>query len=291
MENEKIVLSDAHGLMVSFKGSSGFKLLNNELFRGGGQGGGASGARDVLMQGNHFHHSNTEDVSPGWSAGGSKSAKLGGFIFDNNEVDHNGGPGVWCDIDCSNVVISNNRLHDNEQQGIFFEISNGAKIFANRAWNNGWGFYSWCYGADILSSSSRNVKIYGNVVAWSPRGISALSQNRAEHSIVANIYIHDNVSMQSTGTLALIFCQDFNGTLYDPTSNNRGALNLFWFPDLEGQYGRFGWASKAMRSLSEFNATPGGGGSSRYMSNAEKDEALSAAGIPLESPVPKDGPL
>jgi hypothetical protein len=29
------VLSDAHGLMVSFKNGSGFKLLRNELFRGG----------------------------------------------------------------------------------------------------------------------------------------------------------------------------------------------------------------------------------------------------------------
>lgn len=283
------VLSDAHGLMVSFKGGSGLKLLNNELFRGGGHGGGASGARDVLIRGNHFHHNNTEDFSPEWSAGGSKSARLDGFIFDHNEVDYNGGPGVWCDIDCTKVVISHNRIHDNEQQGVFFEISDGAKIFGNRVWNNGWGFYGWCYGADILSSSSRNVEIYGNIVAWSPRGISALSQNREGHTVVDNIYIHDNIIVQNTGTMALVFCKDFAGTLYEPASNNRGALNLFWFPDPEGQYGRFGWADKAMRFLSEFNATPGGGGNSRYMSNVEKDEALSAAGIPLEPTRPGAG--
>ena len=113
---------------------------------------------------------NTEDFSPGWSAGGSKSAILNGYVSENNTVNHNGGPGVWCDIGCTNVVIRNNRLHDNEQQGIFFEISNGAKIFGNKAWNNGWGFHEWCYGADILASSSRNVEIYRNVVAWSPQG-------------------------------------------------------------------------------------------------------------------------
>jgi parallel beta-helix repeat protein len=278
------VLSDAHGLMVSFKSGSGFKLLNNALFRGGGQGGGASAARDVLIQGNHFHHNNTEDFSPKWSAGGSKNAQLDGFIFDNNEVDHNGGPGVWCDIDCINVVISNNRVHDNEQQGIFFEISNGAKIYANKAWNNGWGFYEWCYGADIVSSSSRNVEIFGNVVAWSPRGIAALSQNRLGHAVVDNIFIHTNVIVQNTRTLALLFCQDFNGTLFDPASNNRGALNLFWFPDPEGQYGRFGWANKAIRFLAEFNATPGGGGNSRYLTDEQKNLALVAAGIPPEPP-------
>jgi hypothetical protein len=70
--------------------------------------------------------------------------------------------------------------------------------------------------------------------------------------------------------MALLFCQDFSGTLYDPASNNRGALNLFWFPDPEGQYGRFGWANKAMGFLSAFNATPGGGGNSRYMSDGER---------------------
>jgi hypothetical protein len=276
-------LSDTHGNVVAQSGGRSLKFLNNDIFRGGQQGAGTSETYDVLWRGNKIHDNNTEDFDPGWSGGGEKSANLELSIYDGNEAYNNRGPGLWCDENCRNVEYKNNKSHHNEQEGIFFEISEGAKIHDNAVWENGWGrSNSWCYGAGILASSSRNVEIWNNTVGWNNNNISIISQRRGmswnPNDVVDGVSVHHNQVMGTrTGQGGLNWCQDWAGSMF--RSNNSGSNNAYWYPDADGSYNRFGWNNTGISRLVDFNATPGEEGG-RYLSAQEKDQALSGRGIP-----------
>jgi parallel beta-helix repeat protein len=96
---------------------------------------------------------------------GLKITRSEDLTVDQNEVDRNGGPGLWCDIDCTNAAFTNNRVHHNTRAGIMFEISHYGTITGNAAWENGWGKRSWVWGAGILVSTSDNTEVAHNVVA------------------------------------------------------------------------------------------------------------------------------
>ena len=51
----------------------------------------------------------------------------------------NDGPGLWCDIECRNVVYENNLVENNQHIGIFHEISFKAVIRNNVVRHNGSG--------------------------------------------------------------------------------------------------------------------------------------------------------
>jgi len=282
------VLSDAHGAVVNFQGTVGSELLNSDVSRGGQLGVhiGGSFTRDVTISGNRIHDNNTEGFQTGWEAGGLKAAVSTRLVMSGNDVYGNDGPGLWCDIDCHDVTFAGNRVHDNTRTGIFFEISDGALIRDNVVWENGWGSKAWGWGAGILVSSSANVEVSGNVVAWNADGISVLTQNRSDAPgpIVGN-YVHDNTIVlaptagDTSDKFLLGFLQDWSGVLFDPASNNRGASNRYWHAADEPS-GRFGWDGTLSR-LADFNATPGDEGGT-YLSLGERDAALSAAGVPLK---------
>jgi hypothetical protein len=275
------------GACISIGTGGGHRILDSELAYCEQQGYHLSSVTDTLVAGNKIHHNNPNGAyGPGWEAGGGKAARVNGLTFEANEVYANIGPGLWCDVDCRNVVYRNNRLHHNSRMGILFEISNGALIEGNVAWENGWQFTSWGYGAGIVAASSRNVEIRNNVVAWNADGISIISQNRTLDGVtqtVTGVYVHGNTIFlapqpsDSSMSHLLAWQQDWAGTLYDAASNNRGANNSYWHSYSEPSL-RFEW-TKTMGRLSDFNATPGGS-SGRYLSRAEMEAAMASAGAP-----------
>jgi hypothetical protein len=216
------------------------------------------------------------------------------FIVDGNETDHNDGTGLWCDIGCTSVTFSNNRVHHNYWHGILFEISNGASIHDNAAWENGWGFPAWGWGAGIVISSSANAEVYQNTVAWNWAGISVISQYRPTApglNPVGN-YVHDNTIVKKTvfgdfgatywNNLSLAWLADSSSigqALYAPSSNNRALNNRYYYDSAEALSVRFSWAVQYLK-LSDFNLTPGGAGSS-YMTSADMTQVLSAHNMPL----------
>jgi parallel beta-helix repeat protein len=280
------VLSDAHGANASLSTGTDLKLLRNDISRGGQLG--VHGDRaDALVQGNKIYNNNTEDFGWGWEAGGLKMAVMRSLTLDGNEVYDNKGPGLWCDIDCTNTVFSNNRVHHNTAPGIFFEISSGAKIFGNTVWENGYDDPTWGWGAGILSSSSQNVEIYDNVVAWNADGISVVSQGRGTWSTVQNVNVHDNDILMKNWTsvpsdhMALSWLQDHAGVMYNSTSNNRGSLNRYYYTPAEPTWCRFSW-NGCISTIASFNSTPGEEGG-RYLTESEKDQVLSSQGVPTTS--------
>lgn len=275
------VLSDTHGGVLSIGRSNTSKVLRNDIFRGGQLGIHGSGGTSNLIQANKIHHNNTEDFLVAWEGGGFKITHAYKMVVDGNEAYNNNGPGLWCDIDCKDVTYSNNRIHHNANSGIWFEISDGAKIYGNVAWENGWGYSTWGWGAGILIASSKNAEVYNNTTAWNADGIVVLSQNRGEtrwNQSTGN-NVHDNKVIQSNTGYALGWLQDWSGILFNGASQNRGTANAYWYNVGEGSGGRFAW-SRDFQRLAEFKQTVNDT-TSRYLTTQEKDQTLRDANLPM----------
>ncbi len=274
------VLLHAHGSVLWGGYGSGHRILRNEIGYGGAFGIIDTG-HGALVQGNDIHNNNTEAFNCGWGCGGLKTTQTG-VTIDNNEVHDNDGPGLWFDIHADNATITNNRIHHNRDMGILFEISSGGLIADNVAWKNGEPSSGWGWGGGIVLSTSANVEVTRNVVAWNADGITVLSQARddAPAAGVVGNYVHDNVIIHrdlDPSSYALGWLSDNTGPMYQPGANNRGENNVFWVGSGEGPF-RFDWDGSLTR-LNEFASTPGGQ-NSRYISADEKDQVLRARGVP-----------
>lgn len=269
---------DSGRICLALDGGSGHRVLDSELTGCGEEGYFMNGVSDTLFAGNHIHHNNTALAwDPADEAGGGKAMASQRVTFDRNEVDHNGGPGIWFDNGVVDAVATNNRVHDNDRAGIFFEISDGAEIANNAVWKNGFGYVAWGYGAGITISSSDRAIVHGNTVAWNARGISVISQARLLQPHTGNV-VHDNVVISQDADLVAGWYDDHGDTLFSPGSGNTGYGDRFWVGVAEPSVDRFAWGGP-IRALAAYNATPGEEGAT-YLSDAARDAALAAAGIP-----------
>ena len=282
------VARDSSTVCISLNGGSGHRVLNSEFMGCGKEGYFMNGVSDTLFSGNRVHDNNTAHAfEQGDEAGGGKAMASQRVTFNDNEVDHNGGPGIWFDNGVVDVSATNNRVHDNERAGIFFEISNGATISGNAVWNNGFGFVAWGYGAGITVSSSDRADIHDNTVAWNARGISVISQSRDLQPHNGNV-VHDNVVVGRDGGFVTGFYDDHGGSLFDSSNGNSGYGNRYWVEASEPSTNRFEWGG-AKSSLADYNATPGEEGAT-YLTAVERDTSLAAAGIPGIDGSPLPGP-
>jgi len=278
-------LSDSHGALISFQGVAGASLISSELDRGGQLGvhAGGDGTTDLTIEDTRIEHGNTEGFDPAWEAGGLKAALAINLRLIDNEVGDNDGPGLWCDIDCRDLVASGNRIHGNSGPGIMFEISDGASIEDNVVWENGWGHPTWGWGAGILVSSSTAATVRDNLLAWNADGISVISQRRnrpagddvRDTSVTGNTVISDPAA-----GYFLAWLQDWPGPLFAGGSANTGADNRFWPAGAERSGCHFEW-SGCIDHVAAFERTPGGSGSV-YLSDDDAVAALEAAGVPAE---------
>ncbi|MCC7046256.1 MAG: right-handed parallel beta-helix repeat-containing protein [Alphaproteobacteria bacterium] len=145
-----------------------------------GQQGATAGGRDILVEDNTIRENNIYGFDPEWEAGGVKITESASVVFRGNRVLRNGGPGLWCDESCRDVLFERNTVEYNTGPGIFFEISSGAVIRGNRLRENGRGQPTWFWGADIQIAASESVEAYDNVVTVRPggRAIMLIDQNR-----------------------------------------------------------------------------------------------------------------
>lgn len=275
------------GACISIAGGSGHRVLNSELAYCEQEGFHLPSITDSVIARNRIHHNNPNNrYSSGWEAGAGKlSSGAKRVTFENNEVYANVGWGLWADYVDGGIVFRGNRIHHNTRGGIHFEISTGALIEGNAVWENGWGHTTWGWGAGIVISSSRNVEVRDNVVAWNGDGIAVVSQNRGgAANTVANVHVHHNAvaiapqPSDSSASSLLAWQEDWNGVMHNSASNNRGGLNRYWHPNPEPG-SRFEWDGTIGR-LTTFNATPGEEGGA-YLTLSARDAVLSAAGIPL----------
>lgn len=288
-------LSDAHGAVVSLAEGTGLQLLGNDISRGG-QLGVHSSRADLLIQDNEIHHNNTEAFAAGWEAGGVKTSAMRSLVATGNRVYDNAGTGFWCDVGCENATYSYNRIHHNSRMGINFEISSGGRVFGNALWENGWGFSGWGWGGGIVLSSSKNVEVHDNTVAWNADGISVISANRdvgeagTDFDDVTDVRVYDNHVVVGRRSLdaheySLAWLdQKETETITDAGSGNTGSDNRYWHGETEDTRPRYSWGSDHLSRLSSFNVTPGEE-NGRYLGDDEKTATLSSADVPA-SPEP-----
>jgi hypothetical protein len=279
----------AHGALLGIDGGTGHRVLDSELAGAGQEGFGITRVTDSTVARTVIRDNNTDGFDPLWEAGGGKATRVRGLSFDRNVVTDNRGPGLWCDIDCRDVSFTGNRTSGNEQAGIFYEISTAGQIRDNVVVENGWGRADWGWGAGILVSSSGDVEVDDNVVAWNADGISVISQERSDRPDDAGtqIDVRDNVialAPQPSDTedvFLLAWLQDGSGPLYDPSSKNHGSGNRFWSSRAEPAGEQFHW-SDDISSLAAFSATPGGADGS-YLSRDQLDEILTGQDAPVQA--------
>jgi hypothetical protein len=194
-----------HG--IGLRTGSGMRVLRNHVHHNGELGMGGSGA-GVLVEGNEIAWNNTRGFDPAWEAGGAKFTRTTDLVARGNWVHHNHGHGLWTDIDNLRTLYEGNRLEANDYSGIFHEISYAAVIRGNTATGNGFGGAQWVDGAGILVGSSRDVEVYGNVVAGNRNGITALQSDRGSGAYgvhdLTNLYVHDNTVDLGSGKQGVV---------------------------------------------------------------------------------------
>jgi hypothetical protein len=145
-----------------------------------GQIGVAGNGKDIRIEESRIWANNIYGFDPIWQAGGAKIALSDGVVFRRNHVHDNNGPGLWCDIDCRNVVYEENLVENNRDIGIFHEISFNAVIRRNILRHNGSDERGWFWGADVLVAASQDVEVSGNTLIVAPGrcGIMLVDQGR-----------------------------------------------------------------------------------------------------------------
>ena len=138
---------------------------------------------DIRIEGNRIWSNNIYGFDPRWEAGGVKIAESDGVTFRGNHVHDNDGPGLWCDIGCRNVVYEDNLVENNEDIGIFHEISFNAVMRRNVVRHNGSGNRGWFWDSDIVVAASQDVEATGNTVTVAPGacGIMLIDQGRQDN--------------------------------------------------------------------------------------------------------------
>jgi hypothetical protein len=278
-------LFEAHGTLLGIVGGRDHIVRDSELAWAGQQGFGLVRTVDSTMSGTSVHHNNTAMFDPAWEAGGGKASLARGLTFDGNRVSHNGGPGLWCDIDCQAVTFAENITDHNDNAGIMFEISSGATIHDNVVLENGWGHTSGGWGAGILISSSGSVEVTGNILAWNADGITVINQGRNGRPADAGqrVHVESNVVLSAPqpsdpGPSYLVaWLDDGSGRLYQPESQNRGGGNRYWREGPETTADLFHWDG-GLAALTDFAGTPGGEGD-QYLTPAQRDVVIREAGL------------
>jgi hypothetical protein len=165
IENCEMRLNSGEGIEVG----TGSSVRGCDIHHNGQLGISGAGS-NVLIENNRIWANNIRGFDFGWEAGGVKIVQSNGVTFRGNNVHDNVGPGLWCDINCRNVVYENNLIERNHDSGILHEISFSAVIRNNVVRHNGIAHKVWFWGGDIVISASQDVDVYGNSLTVSAGG-------------------------------------------------------------------------------------------------------------------------
>ena len=124
-------------------------------------------------------------------------------------------------------------------------------------------------------------------MAWNARGISVISQAR-EYSPHDHDTVTNNVVISTGGAPLAGFYDDHGGTLWASANANSGSGNRYWAGVSEPSSERFMWGNW-LTTLGAYNGTRGDEGGT-YLSLADRDALLAAAGIPGGAGTPPPPP-
>lgn len=186
-----VVLSGAHDLMedcvIERMNSSGAtfaaraQVIHRCIFRDNGQiGFGANGAHQLLFSECLVENNNIKGFDRGWEAGGDKLVLCRDAILERSRFLRNRGNGIWFDIGNEHCTVRQCLIADNEDSGIFCEISYGLQAHDNVVAGNGFAPTAGAWGAQagISLSSSPGCVIERNLIVENKEGFNFREQNR-----------------------------------------------------------------------------------------------------------------
>jgi hypothetical protein len=186
-----VVLAGSHNVLqdcvLESMNSSGATFVGEHqvvrrcVFRNNGQlGFGANGAHDLLFTDSLVENNNAKDFDRGWEAGGDKLVLCRGAVLERSRFVRNHGSGVWFDIGNEHCVVRQCLIADNEDAGIFDEISFGLQARDNVIVGNGFAATAGAWGAQagISLSSSPDSVIERNLILGNREGFNFREQTR-----------------------------------------------------------------------------------------------------------------
>lgn len=137
-------------------------------------------AHGLLISDCIIRNNNTKNFDRGWGMGGCKVVLSRGVVIERSQFVGNRGHGVWFDIGNEACVVRNNLIADNEDAGIFYEISYGLHAHDNVIVRNGLLSSGGAWGANggIALSSSSGCLIERNLLFANKEGFQFREQMR-----------------------------------------------------------------------------------------------------------------
>ena len=234
-EDNEIMLNHGSGVKVVF----GSQVINNYIHNNGNYGisGGTlinlplginppSVPSGIVIEGNQIAYNNYAFVKPDYGAGGIKVGNVNGLTLRSNYIHNNLGSGFHADTNNTNILAVGNTINDNTEEGLFDEISYTATYRNNVLRRNGYthsDHNEWMYGANILSSVSKNVQAYCNTVEVSAQGgngMNVIAQIRPGYTSGGNYYHHNTVTFDGDSGWN-------GGANQDPAESQFYTLNHF----------------------------------------------------------------
>lgn len=176
---EDCVLESMNSSGASFQGEDA--VIRRCTFRDNGQlGFGASRAHRLLFTECSVENNNTKNFDRGWEAGGNKLVLCRDAILEQSQFVRNRGNGIWFDIGNTNCTVRQCLIADNEDAGIFYEISFALHAHDNVIVRNGFATTRGAWGAQagISLSSSPGCVIERNIIAANREGFNFREQTR-----------------------------------------------------------------------------------------------------------------
>jgi hypothetical protein len=156
-------------------------VVRSCTFRDNGQHGFcADRAHDLMLSECIVTNNNVKGFSRGWEAGGDKLALCRGAVLEKCQFVGNRGSGIWFDIGNENCTVRNCLIADNEDAGIFYEISYGLHAHDNVIIGNGFAETPGAWGAraGIVLSSSPGCVVERNLIVGNREGFNFREQYR-----------------------------------------------------------------------------------------------------------------
>ena len=154
------------------------------VFRDNGWSGFDVTARDFLMTGCLCEDNNVKNWNRGWGAV-NKLVLCRNAVIEKSVFRGNRGNGIWFDIGNEECTVRHCLIVDNEDAGIFYEISYGLHAHDNVILGNGLAprVGAWGAQAGISLSSSPRCRIERNLLVGNKEGINFREQERTTNRI------------------------------------------------------------------------------------------------------------
>jgi hypothetical protein len=181
---EDCVVEETNASGAAFRGED--VVVRRCTFRDNGQlGFGANRAHRLLLTECLVENNNTKNFERGWEAGGNKLALCRGAVLEKSRFVRNRGNGIWFDIGNEDCTVRQCLIADNDDAGIFYEISYGLHAHDNVIVGNGFASTAGAWGAQagMCLSSSPGAVIERNLLVGNREGFNFREQSRATPTI------------------------------------------------------------------------------------------------------------